>query len=71
MAYILPLCDRIRLAAKQRDQYWRDEAFRLRRINHSRQQLGRPVVESLADISETPPRDSKGRFIKCATQTDC
>lgn len=50
MAFLLPLSERQRFARNKRDRYWRDQVYRLERINAHRVRSGRPLVASLEEI---------------------
>lgn len=58
MNYVMPLEDRMAAAKYERDRYWRDPSYRLKRINHARAIRGAPLIDSLDEMG--PP---KGRLV--------
>ena len=55
MTYKLPLSERRRYAQNKRDQYVRDPAYRLKRINGARRQRGAPEIASLSETTLRTP----------------
>lgn len=58
MTYTMPLEDRLAAARYERERYWRDPEYRLKRINHTRALRGAPLIRSLDEMSAP-----KGRLV--------
>lgn len=43
----------------QRDRYWSDPAYRLKRVNHSRKRLGLPPYEYTFEIATRGPNEQE------------
>ena len=50
--FAMPLSKRLRVAARRRDRYRTDNAYRLHCINHARAQRGAPPIASLDQMGD-------------------
>lgn len=57
MTFRLSLAERRRASDWQREKYWRDPDYRLRRINKARKRLGLPPHEHIIDAATRGPND--------------
>lgn len=55
MIFKAPLVERRKAAARQKAKYWRDPAYRLRRINRARARLGLKPHEHIMDAATRGP----------------